>query len=156
MDIPISTVARLVQGRSDERNKTDLANAMRDLMNQQVNAWPQVITTTDATVTTAWSDGLGPNSVADLWLVAVGATADGTKVAAIRRRAVFQRPGSGAVAALGSADVIGTDQKTDPSWTAGFALDAGTPGSIFAFVQGAVGATVTWRLSITGVVLPWT
>lgn len=156
MDLPIQR-ARLIEKRSDERDKTLLSNAQRDLANQQVNAWPGVITTTDATVTTIWSDTLPPNAVADLWVAVVGLTADGTGAAAYRRRGVFQRVGSGALAALGgTADIIGTDRETDPTWDVAFALDAAAPDTIFLTVTGAVGATVTWRANITGIVQPWT
>jgi hypothetical protein len=147
-------VARLIQGRSDERDKVQLANAARALANQQVNAWPALVTTTDATVTTAWSDTLAPNSIADLWLVAVGLTADGSTAGAYRRRAVFQRTGTGAAALLGTVDVIGIDKETDATWDVTFAaLAADTVG---ATVKGAVGDTVSWRVNITGVVAPWT
>lgn len=156
MQLPVQR-ARLIEKRSDERDRTLLANAQRDLANQQVNAWPKVITTTDATVTTVWSDTLPPNSVADLWVAVVGLTADGMGAAAYRRRGVFQRAGAAAVIALGgTADIIGTDRETDPTWDVAFALDAAAPDTIFLTVKGAVGATVTWRANITGIVQPWT
>ena len=156
MRLPVQR-ARLIEKRSDERDRTLLANAQRDLANQQVNAWPKVITTTDATVTSIWSDTLPPNAVVDLWVVAVGLTADGTGAAAYRRRGVFQRVGSAAVVTVGgAADIIGTDRETDPTWDVAFALDAGAPDTIFLTVKGAVGATVTWRANITGIVQPWT
>jgi len=156
VNIPVIQ-ARLIEKRSDERDKVKLTNALRDLGNQQVNVWPGVVTTTDATATAVWSDDLGPNSVADLWLCVVAVSSDGAEQAAYRRRGVFYRAGTAAVATLGGAsDIIGTDRETDPTWSADFALDAGSPSMIFVNVTGAVGATVSWRANITGVVAPWT
>jgi hypothetical protein len=147
--------ARLVRSRSDEFDQFDLANEVRDLANQEVNAWPKLLTTTDATLTSGWSDVLPANSVGDFMLTAVGRTSTGASVAAYRRRIAVQRVAAGAVAFVGVQDSIGTDKETAAAWDATFAIDAAQPTMLFACVQGAAATTIEWRLHIEGTVSPW-
>lgn len=154
MRLPVSS-ARLIQGRSDDFDRNDLANAMRELLNGRGDYYRQ-ITTTDATVTNAWDDELPANGVALVWGEFVGVTADGVDAGGYVRKGVFRRPGAGAVVTVGAGvDVIGTDLETAAGWDAGFALDAAVPGNVFAYVQGAAATTITWRVNIRALVLPW-
>ena len=155
MKLPVD-IARLVRGVSDDFDKTELPNAIRDLVNSEVNAWPKVITTTDATVTAAWSDDLPQNSVGDFTFTAIGLVTGAANTAGYRRRVVVARVGAAAVTYLGGgADVIGVDKETDPTWDAMFALDAAQPTKLFVCVQGAAATSITWRIHVKGTVLPW-
>lgn len=155
MKIPLQW-SRLVGGVSDEVDQHGLVNALRDLANQEVNFWQLSLATTDATLTSAWSDTMPPNSVGDFEFVAIGKTADGASVGGYRRRVVVQRAGTTAVAFVGAgADVIGVDKETVAAWDVAFALDASVPGSLYVAVQGAAATSITWRVHVQGAVLPW-
>lgn len=151
MKLPVPR-ARLIENVSTERDKTLLANQVRDaVLNQQVNAFANTATS-DATPADAWSDDVPSGGVVDLLLIAVAA-GDAGNQGAFRRRVVASRVGMAAVVILGQ-DVIGTDQKTDPSWDVNFTVDAGAPTALFATVTGGA-ENVTWRLSIAGIAVPW-
>lgn len=147
--------SRLVRGVSDDFDTTELANEVRDLTNQAVNAWPKLVTTTDATLTAGWSDALPASCIGDFMLTVVGRTTNGVSVAAYRRRIAVQRTGAGAVAFVGGQDSIGTDKESVAAWDATFAIDAAQPTLLFACVQGAAATTIEWRLHVEGSVLPW-
>jgi hypothetical protein len=149
-------VARLVRGVSDDFDTTDLSNALRGLVNSEVNFWTKPVTTINATLTAVWSDDMPANSVGDFTLSVVASVAGATSVAGYRRRAVFVRVGTGAVAYLGAgADIIGADKESVAGWDVSFALDAATPGTLYAAVTGAAATTITWRAHIKGAVSPW-
>lgn len=155
MKLPVQPSA-LVRGVSDEFDNTDLTNALRSLVNQEVNVWPMVKTTTDATLTAIWSDAMPANSVGDFWMTVTGRAAGAVSVAGYRRRVVVVRVGTGAVAYLGAGtDIIGADKESVAGWDVSFGLDAAFPGLIFACVQGAAATTIEWRAHIEGTVGPW-
>ncbi len=155
MKLPVD-IAKLVRGVSDDFDRTELPNAIRDLVNSEVNAWPKVITTTDATVTAAWSDDLPQNCVGDFTFTVIGLATGAANTAGYRRRVVVTRVGAGDVTYLGAgADVIGVDKETDATWDAMFALDASQPTKLFVCVQGAAATSITWRTHVEGAVLPW-
>lgn len=153
MRLPVSN-ARLIEKRSDETDRTDLVNDIRRLLVQRAEEYRE-ISTTDATVTEIWSDTLPANSVADILFTAVGATATASSAAGYRRRAVFKRVGTAAVAIIGTEDVIGTDKEDVAGWDAAFALDAARPGMVFATVTGAAATVIGWRAHVEALVVPW-
>jgi hypothetical protein len=156
LKLPVPT-ARLIEKRSDEQDNVALTNQIRDtIVNQRVDVWPQQIQTADATMTSIWSDQLPADSVGDFTMVVVGQTAASGDVGGYRRRVVVRRVGTGAVAVVGAGvDIIGVDKETVAGWDAGFALDAATPGLLYAVVTGAAATAINWRAHITGSVRPW-
>lgn len=155
MKLPVRT-SRLIEKRSDQQDIVSLVNEIRDsVINGKVETYREV-DTSDATVTEAWADEMPANSVGDFWLTAVGTTADGVDVGGYVRRVTVRRPGTGAVVIVGAgADIIGTDHETVAGWDAGFALDAARPGYLIATVTGAAATNISWRVRVTGVVVPW-
>jgi len=155
VQIPVQS-SRLKGGVSDQIDEYGLANEVRALLNQPVDAWPRKLVTADATVTTAWSDALPANSVGDFMVTAVGYVAGAATTAGYRRRVVVRRPGAGALVLVGGAiDVIGLDKEDDPTWDVTFALNSPANGSLAVTVQGAAATSITWRVHVEGLVAPW-
>lgn len=148
--------SRLIEKRSDEQDTVSLVNQIRDtIINAKAEAF-RLVSTTDATLTEIWSDDMNADSIAALWLVAVGYTAGAAQVGTYVRRVTARRIGSGTVAIIGAgADIIGTDHESVAGWDAGFALDAAQPGKIFATVTGAAATDISWRAWVTALVAPW-
>lgn len=155
MRLPVST-ARLIEGRSDATDATELVNEIRDrVVNQEARYW-QTVTTSDATVTAIWTDELPANARMLVWAKFIGGLADGSAGNSYVRSATFRRPGTGAVVLVGAAaDIIGTDKEDVAGWDAGFALDASVPGNVYAYVQGAAATEVFWRAHVEALMVPW-
>ncbi len=156
MKLPVPQ-SRLVEKRSDEQDSVGLVNAMRDIIiNAKVEAY-RLVDTTDATVTTIWSDELPADSVGDFWLNVVGRTTPQPLAAGgFIRRVTVKRIGTAAIVVVGAGvDTIGTDHEDAPAWDVGFALDPTFPGYLFATVTGVAATAISWRARITGVVSPW-
>jgi hypothetical protein len=148
--------SRLVEKKSDEQDTFGLVNAIRDGVINAVGEYFREIPTTDATATEVWSDTMNADSVAELWITAVGETTGAASCAGYSRRVVAKRIGTGAVTYLGAgADIIGADKEDVAGWDAGFALDAARPSLIIAYVQGAAATSINWRVRIHALVRPW-
>jgi hypothetical protein len=147
--------ARLLERRSDEKDLVALLREIRDnVINQQGEYWREV-TTTDATVTSIWTDSLPSSSVAHVELVVVGEIADGTTAGGYWRRAVFRRAGTAAAVQIGATDTLGGDKEDVAGWDAGLSVDPATTGNVRATVQGAAATTVNWRAYVRALVQPW-
>lgn len=155
MKLPIPS-ARLVENRSDQQDSVGLVNEIRDvIVTAKVEAY-RLLDTTDATVTSIWSDELPADSVGDFWLNVTGRTSGAGFVGAYIRRVTVKRIGTAAIVVIGAgADVIGADHEDVAGWDAGFALDAAFPGYLFATVTGALATNISWRARLTGLVSPW-
>lgn len=130
-----------------------LSNAIRDVVVNREGRFYRAVTTTDATVTTAWKMSVLADTTLTLELSIAAYSAGATQGAAYWKRAAVKRVGTALPVLIGAVQTVAADIEDDATWDATFALDGA--GSITATVTGAVGKSIAWNVGIHALEAPW-
>jgi len=149
MKLPVRR-ARLIQGKSDEKDLVLLANDMRDALFAAGYARTTPLTTAAGGSGELWRDTLDVNQAAHVTATVVGVSFDGAKAARYVRALGVRRPTSASPAIFSALSSVSDED--DATWNCTLAIDGN---DIVLAVTGDASVSVSWYARVQATWAPF-